>query len=101
MMIIVFAPRYAYTLRPGGRLYTITDVKELHEFMARHGDAHRSFARIAAEDLASDPAVAVMTKQTEEGKKVSRNEGEKYIAVYERLADDAIAAAAAAEPFFA
>ena len=100
---IVSAPlldEYAYALRPGGRLYTITDVKPLHDWMAEHSDAHRCFARIGEDQLALDPAVAVMTKQTEEGKKVSRNEGAKYIAVYERLADDVVAANAAAEPFF-
>ena len=44
---------YAYFLAPGGILYTITDVKELHEWMARHGEEHACFQRIPDADLVS------------------------------------------------
>ncbi|RUS13129.1 methyltransferase-like protein 1, partial [Jimgerdemannia flammicorona] len=60
---------YAYVLRVGGILYTITDVKDLHEWMA------------------ADPVVTHVREATEEGKKVARNQGQKYLACYYRVED--------------
>jgi len=45
---------YAHFLAPGGILYTITDVKDLHDWMAQHGTAHACFARIPEEELVRD-----------------------------------------------
>jgi tRNA (guanine-N7-)-methyltransferase len=87
---------YAHVLRPGGRLYTISDVRDLHNWMAAHGDAHPAFRRLTDEELAADPCVAVMRTYTEEGKKVERARGDKHVAVFERL-DDAAAATRADE----
>ena len=92
---------YAYVLRPGGRLYTITDVRDLHNWMAAHADAHPAFRRLSAEELANDPCVEVMRTYTEEGKKVERLQGDKHIAVFVRLTDDeARAKAASSAPDF-
>jgi len=79
---------YAYAIREGGRLYTITDVRDLHNWMKAHADAHPSFSRLTDAELASDPSVAVMLVATEEGRKVARNHGKKYIAVYRRVTTD-------------
>jgi tRNA (guanine-N(7)-)-methyltransferase len=76
---------YAYALREGGTLYTITDVLDLHNWMAKHAAAHPCFDRIPDAELASDPAVPVMRTYTEEGQKVERNRGDKYVAVFRRL----------------
>ncbi|KAL6404716.1 tRNA (guanine-N(7)-)-methyltransferase [Ilyonectria robusta] len=78
---------YAYALRPGGIVYTITDVEALHEWMVQHLDAHPAFERVSKEDEAADPCVKVMTDETEEGKKVSRNNGQKFVALFRRLED--------------
>jgi tRNA (guanine-N7-)-methyltransferase len=80
---------YAYLLRPGvGRLYHITDVPELHEWMASHCRAHPCFEEIDAEEaLKDDPAVQCMIDSTEEGKKVTRGGGSKYYAVFRRVLD--------------
>lgn len=78
---------YAYVLRPGGVVYTITDVEDLHHWMVRHFDAHPSFERVASEEEQADPCVEVMMKETEEGKKVERNQGQKFVALYRRLED--------------
>jgi hypothetical protein len=53
--------------------------------MKAHADAHPSFSRLTDAELASDPCVAVMLVATEEGRKVARNNGNKYIAVYRRV----------------
>lgn len=42
---------YAYVLQPGGMLYTITDVLDLHKWMASHGDEHPAFDRVTDEEL--------------------------------------------------
>ena len=78
---------YAFVLRPGGIVYTITDVKDLHEWMVQHLEAHPLFERVSLEDQEADPCVTVMRSETEEGKKVERNKGEKYVALFRRLDD--------------
>ena len=43
--------------------------------------------RLSLEELEVDECVDIMSRETEEGKKVERNKGEKYIACFRRLAD--------------
>lgn len=78
---------YAYILQPGGILYTVTDVKDLHEWMKSHLDRHPLFKKIPNEDLVDDPVLESARTSTEEGKKVERNKGDKWIACYTRLDD--------------
>lgn len=78
---------YAYVMRPGGIVYTITDVKDLHEWMVSHFEAHPSFERVPKEQEQSDECVKIMLTETEEGKKVERNQGEKFVALFRRLDD--------------
>jgi tRNA (guanine-N7-)-methyltransferase len=78
---------YAYVLRPGGIIYTITDVEDLHEWMVRHLEAHPSFERISKEEQEADHCVEIMMMETEEGKKVERNKGQKFVALFRRLGD--------------
>jgi tRNA (guanine-N7-)-methyltransferase len=75
---------YAYALRPGGKVYTITDVEDLHEWMVERFEAHPSFERVGEEEQEADELVGVMREETEEGKKVSRNGGRKFVAVFRR-----------------
>ncbi|KAK3381412.1 putative methyltransferase-domain-containing protein [Podospora didyma] len=78
---------YAYVVRPGGIVYTITDVPDLHGWMVQHFDAHSSFERVSEEEQEADPCVAIMRSETEEGKKVERNSGQKHVALFRRLED--------------
>ncbi|KAL7274794.1 tRNA (guanine-N(7)-)-methyltransferase (tRNA(m7G46)-methyltransferase) [Rhizina undulata] len=78
---------YAYVLRPGGIVYTITDVEDLHNWMASHFDQHPLFKRLTKEEEETDVCVATMTVATEEGKKVARNGGSKFIACWWRIED--------------
>lgn len=78
---------YAFVLKPGGIVYTITDVQDLHNWMVVHFDAHPSFARIADDEQRADPCAETMRIETEEGKKVERNGGRKFIACFRRLED--------------
>lgn len=98
--------QYAYLLAPDvGRLYCITDVKELHDWHVRHCDAHPLFRRLLVVDgdesegddseaaavrqamEAADPCLRAMQTATEESQKVDRNGGRKYYAVYQRIPD--------------
>eukprot|EP00656_Telonema_subtile_P029918 TRINITY_DN3296_c0_g1_i5.p2 TRINITY_DN3296_c0_g1~~TRINITY_DN3296_c0_g1_i5.p2 ORF type:complete len:172 (-),score=41.24 TRINITY_DN3296_c0_g1_i5:166-681(-) len=76
---------YAFALREGGKIYTISDVQDLHQWMVQHLQAHPLFERVSEEELASDPAVPVVMSYTEEGKKVERNQGTKHLAVFRRV----------------
>ncbi|KAK5318301.1 tRNA (guanine-N(7)-)-methyltransferase (tRNA(m7G46)-methyltransferase) [Exophiala xenobiotica] len=84
---------YAYVTKPGGLVYTITDVEELSQWMVKHfegeeaGDAKELWERVSADDLAVDPCVKIMSEETEESKKVTRNGGKKFIAVFRRKQD--------------
>lgn len=78
---------YAYVVRPGGILYTITDVQDLHEWMDSHFKDCELFEKLSDEELEQDPCVAIMSTETEEGKKVERNKGLKLVACFRRLED--------------
>ncbi|KAL8614306.1 tRNA (guanine-N(7)-)-methyltransferase [Nucella lapillus] len=78
---------YAYVTRVGGLVYTITDVKDLHEWMVQHFTDFPLFERVPDEDLVSDVVVEKLYKSTEEGQKVTRNSGEKWLAVFRRIED--------------
>ncbi|CAI2165623.1 16784_t:CDS:2 [Funneliformis geosporum] len=79
---------YAYVLRVGGIIYTITDVKDLHEWMVKHLEEHPLFERISDDELETDPVVPHVQTATEEGKKVERNNGDKFLACYKRISDN-------------
>ncbi|KAF3080080.1 tRNA (guanine-N(7)-)-methyltransferase (tRNA(m7G46)-methyltransferase) [Orbilia oligospora] len=78
---------YAYILRPGGIIYTITDVEDLHLWMAKHLDDHPMFERLSEEEQEEDVCVKIMRTDTEEGKKVARNQGSKWVACFRRIED--------------
>ncbi|KAF8751932.1 tRNA (guanine-N(7)-)-methyltransferase [Rhizoctonia solani] len=75
---------YAYVLRPGGIVYTVTDVEELHLWMVAHLETFPAFERIPDEEATKDPVTPHILNATEEGKKVQRNNGRKWIALFRR-----------------
>ena len=84
----VLLSEYAHFLIPDGRLYTITDVEELYKWHVEKCDQHPYFERLDNDlVLKDDPCVQAIIEETEEGKKVSRNNGKKYVAVYRRKND--------------
>ena len=78
---------YAYVLREGGMVYTITDVEDLHVWMVKHFTEHPLFTRVDDELLKGDVIVEHLYNSSEEGQKVTRNNGEKFLAVFTRIAD--------------
>ena len=78
---------YAFVMKPGGMVYTITDVEDLHKWMVQHFEEHPSFERMDEAEQENDQCVRIMKVETEEGKKVERNKGEKFVACFRRLHD--------------
>jgi tRNA (guanine-N7-)-methyltransferase len=78
---------YAYVLKPGGVVYTITDVEDLHVWMRERFSACSLFERLSEEEVEADECVGIMKMETEEGKKVTRNGGIKYVACFRRAND--------------
>ena len=70
---------------PGGRIYHVTDVQDLHEWMSRHFREHASFEEVQDDQLGEEGKwlVKVIQRETEEGKKVERNQGEKFVGVWQ------------------
>jgi tRNA (guanine-N7-)-methyltransferase len=78
---------YAYVLAENALVYTVTDVEDLHEWMVKHFLEHPLFVRVGEEDLNLDPLVEKLYDSTEEGHKVTRNNGRKFLAVFRRVSD--------------
>lgn len=76
---------YAYVLRVGGIVYTITDVEELGVWMKSCLEDHPLFEAVSEDELEIDPVVKLLSTATEEGQKVSRNEGQTFQAVFRRI----------------
>ncbi|XP_032068016.1 tRNA (guanine-N(7)-)-methyltransferase isoform X3 [Thamnophis elegans] len=82
---------YAYVLREQGLVYTITDVEEVHTWMVKHFREHPLFEEVPLKELAADPIVSLLGTSTEEGKKVQRNGGEVFPAVFRRIREQEMA----------
>ncbi|KAF9650255.1 putative methyltransferase [Thelephora ganbajun] len=79
---------YAYVLRPGGVVYTITDVEDLHLWMKSHLEAFPLFEIVEETTLRAEGKGVILDavyNGTEEGKKVERNGGSKYLACFRRI----------------
>lgn len=77
---------YAYVLKPLGLSYVITDVADLMTWIVGHFSASPLFERLPNDALKSDPAVKALIL-TDEGLKVTRNNGNMYIAVFRKRLD--------------
>uniref|UniRef100_A0A915EYX7 tRNA (guanine-N(7)-)-methyltransferase n=1 Tax=Echinococcus canadensis TaxID=519352 RepID=A0A915EYX7_9CEST len=97
---------YAYVLRPGGRIYTMTDVPELAQWMEDKLSVHPLFRQchhlclpVSVETLESlesasveDATVGLLASGvTEEGQKAARDGRGATISVFERISDPPMA----------
>ncbi|KAH9845455.1 tRNA (guanine-N(7)-)-methyltransferase [Teratosphaeria destructans] len=78
---------YAFVLRVGGKVYVVTDVEDLFGWMVRCFGGCAGFERVGEGEVEGDEGVAVMRGETEEGRKVERNGGGKFVAVFRRVED--------------
>ena len=76
---------YSYLLKPKGKLYIITDVKELFDWERRVLGQNPCFKEISSkEEVDKDPFTQFM-KNTNEARKVIKSKGEMYYSIYERV----------------
>jgi len=75
---------YAYLLKPGGKIYSITDVENLHNWNVETIENNPCFRKMNEEEYKNDVCVDCM-KNTDEAKKVKKINGKMYVAVFERV----------------
>ena len=77
---------YAYMLRPGGRIYVVTDVEDLHNWQVSKLEEHPMFERLSDAEASPevDPCVRAMREGTDEAQKVIRREGQIWHAVFRK-----------------
>ena len=63
----------------------MTDVKELHDWMCAHLEQHPLFEKLTDEEMVKDELYDKLPDSSEEGKKVTRNKGSKFIAMHRRI----------------
>jgi tRNA (guanine-N7-)-methyltransferase len=79
---------YAYVLREGGILHTVTDVLELHEWMVEHLSKHPLFDRLSEEECAKDEFLPHIRHSSEDGQKVAKSKTlQSYYAIWRRRPD--------------
>ena len=59
--------------------------RDLLMLQVKHLSQHPLFRRLTAEEQHSDPVVEKLFESSEEGQKVSRNQGQKWCAVFQRV----------------
>jgi len=72
-------------LAEGGKLYTVTDVKDLYDWEVMHLSNHPLFEQVSEEENQQDPVVTLVLNSSEEAKKVDKTKGEKYLGVFRRV----------------
>jgi len=78
---------YAYVVKPGGLIYSCTDVKDLHEWMHQCFLLHPLFEELPKEEVEKDPVALLVRDRTDEATKVEKKGGDKFLSVYRRLPD--------------
>ncbi|MED6127834.1 hypothetical protein PIB30_091925 [Stylosanthes scabra] len=76
---------YAYIHKPGGIIYTITDVEELGDWIKSYLENHPMFEALTEKELEADPIVKLLSSATKEGQKVARNGGLTFQAVFRHI----------------
>jgi tRNA (guanine-N7-)-methyltransferase len=77
-----FLSEYAFVLKPGGLIYAITDVEELHLWHQRHLRSHSLFEEVSEAEREADNCLPLIRNSSEESQKVERAGGMKYACVF-------------------
>ena len=74
---------YAFILKPGGLIYTVTDVEDLHTWETSKLNEHPMFERIDPQKTLSS-CEKIMRTGTEEGQRVEKKGGKVWHSVYRK-----------------
>lgn len=77
------ADEYAFIMKSNGLIYIVTDVRDYYEYAKQVLEDHPLFAPVS--DVEQDVALNLALTVTEEARKVTRNGGDKFFAVFRRL----------------
>eukprot|EP01012_Entosiphon_sulcatum_P010240 TRINITY_DN15944_c0_g1_i1.p1 TRINITY_DN15944_c0_g1~~TRINITY_DN15944_c0_g1_i1.p1 ORF type:complete len:323 (+),score=69.31 TRINITY_DN15944_c0_g1_i1:979-1947(+) len=77
-------PEYTYVVAPGGRIYVITDVQDLYEWMTTHLAASPLLERLSQEETDADPMIPLIRNRTEDAQRAERKKCSKYYAIFVR-----------------
>ena len=75
---------YAYCLKVGGKIYTVTDVEDLHNWQVSKLSEHPMFELVSEDENKNDPCIAYMREGTDEARKVLRKQGQIWHAVFRK-----------------
>ena len=75
---------YAFMLKPGGKIYVVTDVKDLHDWQVSKLEDHPMFEMLTDAENEGDPCIGYMREGTDESRKVKRNGGSIWHAVFRK-----------------
>jgi tRNA (guanine-N7-)-methyltransferase len=75
---------YAYVLKDGGKIYTVTDVKDLYDWNVEYLGKHPLFEEVLGEEKDNDPCVRIMKEETNEAKKVIKRGDPVWAAVFRK-----------------
>eukprot|EP01063_Lacrimia_lanifica_P024794 TRINITY_DN32637_c0_g1_i1.p1 TRINITY_DN32637_c0_g1~~TRINITY_DN32637_c0_g1_i1.p1 ORF type:complete len:267 (+),score=127.69 TRINITY_DN32637_c0_g1_i1:55-855(+) len=75
---------YAYVLKDGGLLYTVTDVKELGEWNQGHLDASPLFERLSDEEVAANPFIDYVANASEDAVRTTKQNLSKYYSIHRK-----------------
>lgn len=84
-----FLAEYAYILSIDGIAYFATDVEELYNWMRDCFSGHPLFQPLSEEEIKNDLIYPKLFDCSEEGQKVSRNGGKKFLGAFKRIPDPA------------
>lgn len=76
---------YAFIMKSDSLFYLVTDVKDYFDYAAPIIEQHTLFERIPDDIASQDECLQLALKSTEESKKVDRNHGDKYFAIFRRI----------------
>eukprot|EP00345_Euplotes_harpa_P002700 CAMPEP_0168332192 /NCGR_PEP_ID=MMETSP0213-20121227/8812_1 /TAXON_ID=151035 /ORGANISM="Euplotes harpa, Strain FSP1.4" /LENGTH=272 /DNA_ID=CAMNT_0008336171 /DNA_START=301 /DNA_END=1120 /DNA_ORIENTATION=+ len=77
---------YAYLLKEGGKIYTVTDVKSLYDWNVSFLGSHPLFEEVTGEEKDNDPCIKMMCEMTDEAKKVIKRGDPCWAAVFRKKA---------------
>ena len=78
-------PEYAYIMKEGGLLYTVTDVKELADWMQLHLDNSPLFKRLTPEEVESDPYIKYVANSSEDAVRTEKQNLTKHYSIHRKL----------------
>lgn len=76
---------YAYVLKKGGLIYTVSDVKELGDWMCEHLEQHPSFERLTQQEVDADDFVPYVKDSSEDAQRTQQQKKQKHLCVFRRI----------------